>query len=564
MKSSFFDRCSRAGGPAAVVLLVAVAGLGRQGVAQAILRQWSGTNQPVPYVDSFGSSFAGVGDVNGDGVPDVAVGAATTNVGSLVSAGRLYVFSGADGSTLFTLDGTIAHEALANVVEAVGDMDRDGHADILVSSSHVLPFVYGYHLVSGNTGTILGSYANYVGSAAGVGDVDNDGWPDLLFGRGTPGVMGFPGPGMAEVISGQTGAVIYSFFGTYQMQIFGGLVERAGDVDGDGVQDLLIGATGFWPWTACDGIWVYSGATGGLLFRKPPQGPTDSFPWCIAGVGDVNGDGLDDVAVGDQGFRQWNNHSLVTTFSGPVGTQLSTLSNPPPQTRIADSVSGVGDVDGDGFDDVLTGGIQVDGGITLFSGQTQSVLLRIPATTLQNPWKCSGVGDTNGDDFPDFVGGAFADYVAQVAFVRLYSGAPPGVIALGQGCADSNGVVPRIGCTYVPARGSQFAINLSRVRSGAPALLVLGESSTMWNNVPLPIDLSVLNMPGCFLRVAADVSTITWTVGPTAKGRASVPMLIPNNPALTGAIFHAQWFVLEPPGSAQLASTTRALTVTIQ
>ena len=555
MKTPLFDPSSRATGPAAVVLLLTVAGLERPANAQTILRQWSGTNQTVPYGDSFGCSFAGVGDVNGDGVPDVAVGASSTLVGS-VSTGRLYVFSGSDGSTLFTLDGTTAFEGLAFRVEAVGDMDRDGHADILVWSSDVLPNVPGFRLVSGSTGTIIGSYADYV-SAAGVGDVDSDGWPDLLFGRYNI-VMGWSGPGLAEVISGQTGAVIYSYAGTYVMQNFGGLVESAGDVDGDGVPDLLIGAVGSYPFTACDGIWVYSGATGALLFRKPPTGPTDSFPWSIAGVGDVNGDGLDDVAVGDHGIRQWNNYSQIWTFGGPSGAQLFTL--PGVNQIIGEGVAGPGDVDGDGFDDVLTLGAANTGYglVQLVSGRNQSVLM---ALTAGGP--CAALGDANGDDFPDYLVGGFPGPTGLNA-VAAYSGAPPGVTAFGQGCADSSGVIPRIGCTYVPTRGSQFAINLSRVRSGAPALLVLGESSTTWNNVPLPIDLSVLSMPGCYLRVSADVSAFTWTSGPTSKGRAAIPMLIPNVPALAGATFHAQWLVLEPPGTPQLASTTRALTVTIQ
>jgi len=557
MKSLSMNSCCRAGGPVAALLL-AVAGLGQDSTAQTILRQWSGTNQTFPYGDAFGSAFAGVGDVNGDGVPDVAVGALGTNSGSVQSAGRLYVFSGSTGNTLFTLDGSVANEGLAGRVEAAGDMDRDGHADILVRSD-VLPGAGGFHLVSGLTGTIIRSYADRV-SAAGVGDVDSDGWPDLLFG-GFTRLMGWPpvDAGFAEVISGQTGAVIRSYAGTYPMQLFGWMVESAGDVDADGVPDLLIGASGLYPFTASDGIWVYSGATGGLLFRRPPQGATDSFPWVIAGVGDVNGDGFDDVATGDLGVRQANNYSEVVVFGGPNGAPVLTV--PGVNQIIGFDVAGPGDVDGDGFEDVLTQGLADPGPhgvVELLSGQTQSVLVSLVAGG-----PCAELGDVNGDDFPDYLVGGFWGTTGLNA-VRAYSGAPAGVTTAGQGCADSRGVVPRIGCTYVPARGSQFALNLSRVRSAVPVFLALGLSNTTWNNVALPFDLSAFGMPGCFLRVSPDVTRFTMTTGPAGKGRAALPMPIPNDPTLTGLNVYAQWLVFEPSGTAQFASTTRALTVTIQ
>ncbi len=546
------------------VLMVAV--LMEAACAQTVLQQWSGIAQ-VPADDDFGSTIAGVGDVDGDRVPDVAIGAVDTTIGALASAGRLYVFSGADGSTIFTLDGTAAYEGFAGRVAAAGDVDGDGRADIL-AGSYVTPGAPDFKLVSGRTGTVIATYSNYV-SAAGVGDVDADGRADLLFGRynlvpAIPGPGLIPGPGIAHVISGRTGSILHAFAGTYPLQNFGGLVDRAGDVDGDGVQDLLIGAVGDFPWTGAFGVWVYSGSTGFLLYHKPPVGPTDSFPWAIAGVGDLDADGLDDIAVSDQGFRVQNNQSLVTTFAGPLGAQLFVASPAAPQWRIGDDLAYLGDLDGDGCDDVMTGGIQFGGGLVVFSGATQAPLLQILVTPQHVPWICAGVGDTNRDGFPDFAVGRFWDPQLQVSSVRLYSGAPPGVTTLGHGCANALGVVPRIGCTYVPARGSQFELHVTRTRAGAPAILALGTSTTAWNTVPLPLDLSSWNMPNCFLRVSVESTALASTVGNAGKGRASYALPIPNLAALAGMTFHAQWLVLEPTGSPALASLTRALNVTIQ
>ena len=138
------------------------------------------------------------------------------------------------------------------------------------------------------------------------------------------------------------------------------------------------------------------------------------------------------------------------------------------------------------------------------------------------------------------------------------------VSTIGVGCADGRGVVPRIGCTFVPTRGQPFSVNLTRVRSGTPAYLMLGASDTTWNRFSLPLDLTSICMPGCWLRIASDVVTAASTVGPPGRGRASVPLSIPNDPVLAGQTFFAQWFVLEPATTHQLAATTRALRITIQ
>ncbi len=541
--------------------LVVVAGLLNAAAAQAVLHQWSGISQPpFPWHDNFGWSIAGIGDANGDRVPDVAVGADSTTVGTLAQAGRLYVFSGADGSTIFTLDGTVASEFLGFRVESAGDVDGDGRADILAWSD-VSPGAGDFQLVSGRTGAIIATYPDYI-SAAGVGDVDDDGRDDLLFGRyhlvpAVPGPGMVSGPGIAHVISGRTGSIVHAFSGTYQQQNFGWLVDSAGDVNGDGVEDLLIGAVGEYPWTGGFGVWVFSGASGFLLYHKPAVGPTDSFPYAIAGVGDLDADGLDDIAVTDHGIRVWNNYSAIWTFGGPSGAPLMSL--PGGTQIIGHAVAGPGDVDGDGFDDILQRGAgPVTGIAELYSGRTQAVLVSLIAAG-----PVEEVGDVNGDDFPDYLVGGFAS-INGLAEVRLYSGAPIGVTTLGQGCANALGIVPRIGCTDVPARGSQFELHVTRARVGAQAILALGTSTTAWSTVPLPLDLASLNMPNCFLRVAVDSTALASTVGNASKGRASHALQIPNLPALAGMTFHAQWLVLEPAGAPALASTTRALSVTIQ
>jgi hypothetical protein len=547
------DRCRRAARPAAIAICTLVLLGSALAPAQTTLFRWGGTPQPSLYGDYFGGDFAGVGDVNGDGVPDIAVGAASTNVeslfGTIESAGRLYVFSGADGSTLFTVDGTSTYENVAWQVKSAGDVNADGLADILVSFDTLDR--RGFHLVSGVDGTILNSYLNYE-SADGIGDVNGDGWGDLLFGLAGASWN----PGTAYVISGLDGSTIRSFSGTYVLQNFGLPVARAGDVDGDGKQDLLIGANGSWPWNGADGIWVYSGRTGALLFRKPPPPLTDTFPSDLVAVGDTNGDGLDEVGVVDYGYRQGAGTAKLSVFGMSSLSPMAVIQGT--STSYGGKSAGPGDVDGDGFDDILLQNVWPNL-VQLRASQSQIVLMN-----LVTGGPVAAAGDVNGDDFPDYLVGGFTSPLG-LNEVRLYSGAPTGVTAFGQGCAGGNGVIPRIGCTYKPIRGSTFRLQLSRARPSAQALCVLGVSNTFWNTVPLPLDLSMLGMPACSLLVSGEDSTLITTTGIAANnGHATRLLQIPNLTALVGSTFYSQSFVLEPPGSPTLASTTRALAVTIQ
>lgn len=200
--------------------------------------------------DELGFCVAAGGDVNGDGVNDFAAGAPSRFNDTV--PGRVVFFSGGDGSVI-------------NVVRAVDGRDRFGE------------------------------------SIAFMGDVNGDGSDDLAIGN--PDDYGlFPGVGSVSVWSGSSGARLWRVSGGQGPEEFGAAVSRAGDINGDGRQDVLVGVPGrsrYGPGTGS--ARVYHGATGAMLGGVDGQAAHDRLGTSVTPLGDVDGDGRADFAVGSPG-----------------------------------------------------------------------------------------------------------------------------------------------------------------------------------------------------------------------------------------------------------------------
>lgn len=434
------------------------------------------------------------------------------------------------------------------------DFDRDGVPDVLVRyfDSITPPVNSFFAVVSGSTGQVVATIPRYTGAdGIMVPDLDGDQVPDFWMAETLYSFM----TGRADLISGRRLTIVASFFGSYQNERFGILAHHGGDFDGDGTEDLIAGGGGNYPLTATSGPRVFSGRSKQLLARPvPPNLNTDSFGIHFIGVGDLNGDGYDDLMVSDLGRRASATVFDLHCFGGPDGRLLYTLRRPGPYPY---NVTGihvwhVGDLDGDGLSDVGSFG---NSELHVFSSRDRVVM-----------WKLYGasgaptIGDVNGDDFPDFA--AIVSSTPPQSVVRLHSGAPDGIGVQGSGCVGSTNAVPRIGATYRPAIGETIRLNLSRTKGNVPAILVLGLSTTRWNQMPLPLDLAFLGMPGCSLLVSPDAFMSLTTEGSGARGRASVQIQIPNDAALRGQTIYAQWLIGDPT-SARMGSATRALSVRI-
>lgn len=334
----------------------------------ALWEFWVGPRSSPRNDTSWGATL----DVNGDGFADVISGAAGAN--SYAGAAYVYLGSAAGlatspSTTLYGPDGSDGR--FGNVASA-GDVNGDGFGDVIVSS-----------LLSTNTGR---AYL-YLGSASGLAT--------------SP----------ATVLTGPDGANGY----------FGSGVAGAGDVNGDGFADVLIGAFGANAYTGR--AYLYLGSAAGLATSASigltgPDGAEGYFGYAVAGAGDVNGDGFGDVVVGAHLVDNDTGRAYVY-LGGPAGLKRSTVLRGPDGANgfFGYAVAGVGDLNGDGFADVLVAAPVVDkndGRVYAYLGSA-SGLATSPATVIPGPdgtgasfgIGMASAGDVNGDGFGDVVVGAY-------------------------------------------------------------------------------------------------------------------------------------------------------------
>lgn len=326
--------------------------------------------------DFFGLSTSGAGDVNGDGFDDLIVGAFRDDTFG-ADSGNARVFSGFDGSVLYNFFGDSAGDFLGNSVSGAGDVNGDGFADLIVGSQNDDPngmnsgsaFVY-----SGADGSTLYSLSGSLPfdafgfSVSGAGDVNGDGFADVIVGAIDADVSGVD-KGRAFVFSGADGQILYTLDGSNLQDRFGISVKDAGDVNGDGFADVIVGAHLADTFGADSGsARVVSGIDGATLHTLNGTAAGDEFGFSVSGAGDTNGDGFDDLIVGSHfndiaGF----NAGRVRVFSGLDGTVLSTMTGAQPGERFGFSVNRLGDMDNDGLSDVIVGSPFI-GGIGMASG----------------------------------------------------------------------------------------------------------------------------------------------------------------------------------------------------
>ena len=379
----------------------------------------------------YGEMVNGAGDVNGDGIGDVIVGNFSASING-TNSGNAQVLSGVDGSLIHNFDGVNRFDFFGSFVSGVGDVNGDGFADVMAGAptegDNPTAQVF-----SGADGSIIHNFAapDSLGfSGNGIGDLNGDGVSDLLIGN----PFSLPG-GSVLIFSGSDGSQIRELRGVgSDLEAFGSSVDAAGDVNGDGVPDVVVSApgTGF--------AFVYSGSDGSLLHSFEVNFDSrffDALP--VSGAGDVNGDGFADVIVGVPA----SGDGIAVVYSGSDGSILHEIPGPA-NGEFGMAVSGVGDVNGDGFADFLIGdpGDGISGSAQVFSGSDGSVLQRLTGAAAGDRFgtSASGVADINGDGFDDIIVGALGgDYIQVFVSVAVLPGCTLGDVNM-NGVVDFNDI----------------------------------------------------------------------------------------------------------------------------
>jgi hypothetical protein len=400
----------------------------------------------------FASAMTTVSDIDDDGVNDYLVGAYDYQVRypSPIKLsehqGRAFVFSGKTGKLVFTLDTPVAMPSAAfgfSVADA-GDVNKDGTPDFFVGA-------FGYEgsgkafVFSGKDATLVHALqapqrqigAGFGWSVSALGDLNDDGVPELIV-----GAFGQDGEGKAFVFDGDTGKLLRTLESPQPPSgsAFGWSVANAGDLNKDGVADILVGApySTVGATTVQGRVYALSGKDGKLLLTldDPQPAAGEVFGWRITSAGDLNKDGVPDILVGapykDVGANPSQGQAFV--FNGADGKILYILNNPAPKPY-----AGFGyvlvrgpDVDEDSASEILVGApfqtvdqFHVQGEVFVFNGWDGRHLI-----TFDDPYPHQGAsfgysiaspGDVNGDKFPDFAIGASGQGIMdKVAIGRVF------------------------------------------------------------------------------------------------------------------------------------------------
>ena len=406
---------------------------------------WTGAGSHLG--DLFGRSAGTAGDVNGDGYSDIIVGAPSF-CNDQGREGRAYLFlgspSGPSSNWAWTTEGDQAESFFGWSVGTAGDVNGDGYSDVIVGAA----YASNDHAQEGRAYVYLGSSSGlsptpawtaeggktyaYFGSSVGTaGDVNGDGYSDIIVGARSYDNNQWREGGAFVYLgsaSGLSAGPAWAAEGGQDECDFGQSVGTAGDVNGDGYSDVIVGAEMFdnaqWDVGL---VHVYLGSPSGL--SPAPDWTAEGgktyayFGSSVGSAGDVNGDGYSDIIVGAKWYDndQWREGGAFVylgSASGLSPTPAWMAEGGQDECNFGQSVGTAGDVNGDGYSDIIVGADLFDNDVG-FEGRAYVYLGSASGLSPAPDWTAEGdqwgacfgasvgtAGDVNGDGHSDIIVGA--------------------------------------------------------------------------------------------------------------------------------------------------------------
>lgn len=533
---------------------------------------------------SYGHSVALLDDLDGDGKPELIVGAPFARSASgLLDAGRVRVYSGVE--LLYDIAGLELDQA-GWCVGAAGDVDGDGVGDFAFGSpnANAQGRRGALSIWSGASGTpIIKHFGSQVGdrhgsSFAGLGDVNGDGVPDYATGAPGASSAGIEA-GRVRAYSGATLSTLWTVDGQNASELFGSALAPAGDLNGDGRVDLLAGAprASQQIQTFAGRVDARSGANGGLLHATHGPSFDALYGAAVAGVGDLSGDAIPDYVVGAPGHDSFGvDNGRVQLRSGANGAALWHTDGSV-AGRWGSSVAGLGDVTNDGVPDFSAGGPYATGAnaflvragaVRAYSGKTKQAHCDWFGTQEEEHFGAALAGAALGtsgdlelDGMPDLIAGApgrDGNSFEDVGRALSLSARSIGTFPYGPGTPGCTGT-HYLTLLDPLAPGVSTELRSSGLVPGVIPMLALSFGADMAGSNALGL--------GALVHVNLAQLVLVQTLQVASGTHNAKAVALPASSTLTGSSIYAQEAYVWPGGCASLPlsiSSSRGLRINVQ